>query len=148
MSNISPVQNTAVPSWLTPTELVVLGGIWGASFLFMRVSAHDFGPLPLVEIRLALGALILVPFLCTARKQFTGALWLRLAGIAAVNSAIPFTLFAWGAERAPAGIGAITNAMAGPFAALVAFLFFGEQIGPRRAGGLLLGFIGVVVLSI
>jgi drug/metabolite transporter (DMT)-like permease len=30
---------------------------------------------------------------------------------------------------------------------LVAFLFFGEQIGPRRAVGLLLGFIGVVVLS-
>jgi drug/metabolite transporter (DMT)-like permease len=113
----------------------------------MRVAAHDFGPLPLVEIRLALGALILVPFLWTARKQFTGALWLRLAGIGAINSAIPFALFAWGAERAPAGIGAITNAMAGPFAALVAFLFFGEQIGRRRAFGLLLGFIGVVVLS-
>lgn len=147
MSSISPVRTPAVAAWLTPTELVLLGAIWGASFLFQRVSARDFGALPLVEIRLALGAAILVPFLWTARKQFSGALWLRLAGVAAVNSAIPFALFAWGAERAPAGIGAIANAMAGPFTALVAFLFFGEQIGRRRAFGLLLGFIGVVVLS-
>jgi drug/metabolite transporter (DMT)-like permease len=128
-------------------ELIALGAIWGASFLFMRVSAKDFGPFALVEIRLALGALILLPFLWRARSQFTGALWLRLAGIAAINSAIPFTLFAWGAERAPAGIGAITNAMAVPFTAMVAFMFFGEQIGARRAWGLVLGFIGVVVLA-
>ncbi|HVY82700.1 MAG TPA: DMT family transporter [Steroidobacteraceae bacterium] len=143
----SPVQATATQSWLTPVELTVLGAIWGASFLFMRVSAKDFGPLVLVEIRLALGALILLPFLWRARAQFSGALWLRLAGIAAINSAIPFTFFAWGAERAPAGIGAITNAMAVPFTAMVAFLFFHEQIGGRRAAGLLLGFVGVVVLA-
>jgi drug/metabolite transporter (DMT)-like permease len=137
----------ATQSWLTPVELIVLGAIWGASFLFMRVAANDFGPFALVEIRLALGALILLPFLWRARSQFTGALWLRLAGIAAINSAIPFTLFAWGAERAPAGIGAITNAMAVPFTAMVAFLFFGEKINSRRASGLVLGFIGVVVLA-
>jgi drug/metabolite transporter (DMT)-like permease len=137
----------ATQSWLTPVELIALGAIWGASFLFMRVSAKDFGPFALVEIRLALGALILVPFLWRARSQFTGALWLRLAAIAAINSAVPFTLFAWGAERAPAGIGAITNAMAVPFTAMVAFLFFGEQIGVRRTWGLVLGFIGVVVLA-
>jgi drug/metabolite transporter (DMT)-like permease len=128
-------------------ELTVLGAIWGASFLFMRVAAKDFGPYALVEIRLAFGALILLPFLWQARKQFTGALWLKLTGIAAINSAIPFSLFAWGAERAPAGIGAISNAMAVPFTALVAFLFFHEQIGKRRAAGLFLGFVGVAVLA-
>jgi drug/metabolite transporter (DMT)-like permease len=143
----SSAASVATQSWLTPVELIALGGIWGASFLFMRVAAKDFGPFALVEIRLALGALILVPFLWRARSQFTGALWLRLAGIAAINSAVPFTLFAWGAERAPAGIGAITNAMAVPFTAMVAFLFFGEQINARRASGLILGFVGVVVLA-
>jgi len=69
-------------SWLTPAELVALGAIWGASFLFMRVSAKDFGPFALVEIRLALGAIVLLPFLWRARAQFSGALWLRLAGVA------------------------------------------------------------------
>src|SRR5687767_7802506 len=88
---------TAATSWLTPMELIALGAIWGASFLFMRVSAKDFGPFPLVEMRLALGAAILVPFLWRARAQFSVALWLRLAGIAAINTAIPFLLFAWAA---------------------------------------------------
>jgi drug/metabolite transporter (DMT)-like permease len=143
----APASSISGAAWLTPVELTLLGAIWGASFLFMRVAAKDFGPFALVEIRLAFGAIILLPFLWRARAQFTGALWLKLTGIAAINSALPFTLFAWGAERAPAGIGAITNAMAVPFTALVAFLFFHEEIGKRRAAGLLLGFIGVAVLA-
>ncbi len=131
----------------TALELTLLGAIWGGSFLFMRVAASEFGALPLVEARLALGALVLLPFLWQARAHFTPALWLRIAGIAAVNSVLPFALFAWGAERAPAGIGAITNAMTVMFTALVAYLFYGEQIGARRLGGLAAGFVGVAVLA-
>ena len=131
----------------TALELTLLGAIWGGSFLFMRVAAGDFGPIPLVEARLALGALVLLPFLWRARAQFTPRLWLRIAGIAAINSVIPFALFAWGAERAPAGIGAITNAMTVMFTALVAFLFYGERIGARRLIGLAAGFVGVAVLA-
>jgi drug/metabolite transporter (DMT)-like permease len=133
--------------WRTPAELTLLGAIWGGSFLFMRVAASDFGPLPLVEARLALGALVLTPFLWRARAQFTGRVWLRVAGIAAINSVLPFTLFAWGAERAPAGIGAITNAMTVMFTALVAFLFYGERISARRSMGLVAGFVGVAILA-
>jgi len=134
-------------SWRTPVELTLLGAVWGGSFLFMRVAAADFGPFALVEVRLALGALILMPFLWQARARFTPAVWLRVAGIAAINSVLPFVLFAWGAERAPAGIGAITNAMTVMFAALVAFLFYGERIGPWRWIGLVAGFIGVTILA-
>jgi drug/metabolite transporter (DMT)-like permease len=114
----------------------------------MRVAAGDFGPFALVEVRLCLGAVILLPFLWKARQQFTDPrMWMHLAWISAVNSAIPFVLFAWGAERAPAGIGAITNSMVVMFTAIVAFIFYGQQIGQRRALGLLLGFVGVVVLA-
>ena len=136
-----------VAAWRTAFELTLLGAIWGGSFLFMRVAAADFGPIPLVETRLALGALVLLPFLWRDRAKFTPALWLRIAGIAAINSAIPFLLFAWGAERAPAGIGAISNAMTVMFTALVAFIFYGERISTRRLAGLAAGFVGVVVLA-
>lgn len=137
----------AAGGWRTPLELILLGAIWGGSFLFMRVAAADFGPLPLVEARLALGGLILTPFLWRARAQFTPKLWLRIAGIAAINSVIPFALFAWGAERAPAGIGAITNAMTVMFTYLVAHFFFGERVGARRLVGLIAGFVGVAILA-
>lgn len=128
-------------------ELLLLGAIWGGSFLFMRISAGAFGTFPLVEVRLALGAAVLLPFLWQARTQYTPRLWLKLAGIGAINTAIPFALFAWAAGHAPAGIGAITNSLAVLFAALVARVFYSEPIGTLRLLGLVLGFVGVVVLA-
>lgn len=143
----APSRSQESARWLDPLELGVLGAIWGASFLFMRVAANDFGPAPLVEVRLALGSLVLLPFLWRDRSRFSLRLWPKLALIGAINSALPFLLFAWAAQRAPAGIGAIANAMTVLFTALVGFLFFGERIGTRRALALVVGFVGVVVLA-
>lgn len=134
-------------AWLTPVELLVLGAIWGASFLFTRVAARDLGPFLLVEIRLALGALVLLPFLWRARAKFPLAIWPKIALIGAINGAIPFILFAWAAHRAPAGISAISNAMTVPFTALVGALFFGEKIGWQRALAIGTGLGGVIVLA-
>lgn len=137
----------AARDWRTPLELLLLGAIWGASFLFMRVAAEPFGAFALVDIRLALGALVMLPFLWRDRAAFNRGIWPKLALIGLINSAIPFLLFAWAAQRSPAAIGAICNAMTVLFAALVAFLFFGEKIGVRRALALLVGFTGVVLLA-
>jgi drug/metabolite transporter (DMT)-like permease len=133
--------------WVTPLELLALGAIWGSSFLFMRVAASDFGPAALVEARLVSGLVILLPFLWRGRAFLRLSHWPKLALIGALNSAIPFALFAWGAERAPAGVGAIANSMTVLFAALIAFLVFGEKIGTRRAIALVVGFVGVVILA-
>lgn len=145
-----PHAAAAVPTehpWLLPLELALLGAIWGASFLFMRVAAGDFGATALVEIRLALGALVLLPFLWRSRSVLVAELWPKLLVIGAINSAVPFLLFAWAAQRAPAGVVGISNAMTVLFTALVGMLFFGEGIGIRRAVALLVGFAGVVVLA-
>lgn len=142
-----PMDSPNPQAWRTPLELALLGAIWGASFMFMRVAAKDFGAAPLVELRLVLGALVLLPFLWRARALFPLKRWPMLALVGAINSAIPFLLFAWAAQRAPAGIGAITNSMAVLFTALVGFLFFGEKIGTQRVIALVAGFVGVVVLA-
>lgn len=134
-------------AWLTPLELTLLAAIWGASFLFMRIAAPEFGAVALVELRLALGALVLLPFLWKARALFPARRWPLIALVGAINSAVPFVLFAWAAQQAPAGIGAICNAMAVLFTALVAALFFGERISTQRGIALLAGFAGVVVLA-
>jgi drug/metabolite transporter (DMT)-like permease len=143
----TPIPAPAAARWLTPLEIGLLGAIWGASFMFMRVAAGQFGPFALVEVRLALGALVLLPFLWRARASFPLRLWPKLALIGAINSAVPFLLFAWAAERAPAGVGAICNAMTVLFTALVGALFFGERIGLGRSLTLVAGFAGVVVLA-
>jgi drug/metabolite transporter (DMT)-like permease len=133
--------------WLSGVELTLLGAIWGASFMFQRVAAPEFGALALAEMRLALGALVLLPFLWRSRQMFPPRAWPMLALLGAINSAVPFALFAYAAQRAPAGIGAICNAMAVLFTALIAFLFYGEKIGLRRGVALFAGFAGVVVLA-
>ena len=134
-------------AWLTPVELGLLAAIWGASFMFQRVAAPEFGALPLGEIRLALGALVLLPFLWRDRAAFPLRLWPMLALVGAINSAVPFVLFAWAAQHAPAGIIAISNSLAVLFTAFVAFLFYGERIGGKHTLALLSGFAGVVVLA-
>ena len=141
------LQQNSRRDWITPAELIALGAIWGGSFLFMRVAAGDFGPIALVEVRVVLGALSLMPFLWRVRRSIGASLWLRLAIVGLMNSAIPFTLFAWGAERAPAGVGAIANSMTPLFTALVAFAVWREAISMRRAVALVVGLIGVVVLA-
>ena len=145
--SVAATPAAATVDWLTPTELAVLGAIWGASFMFQRVAAPEFGAMALAEIRLAFGALVLLPFLWRERARFPAARWPMLALIGAINSAVPFALFAWASQYAPAGIVAITNAMAVLFTALVGFLFFHEAIGWRRGAALLAGFAGVVVLA-
>ena len=150
-SDSTPAAHAVAPAaavdWLTPTELGLLGAIWGASFMFQRIAAPEFGAMALAELRLAFGALVLLPFLLRERRRFPAAPWPMLALIGAINSAVPFALFAWASQYAPAGIVAITNAMAVLFTALVGFLFFHEAIGWRRGAALLAGFAGVVVLA-
>jgi len=115
--------------------------------MFQRIAAPQFGAVPLVELRLALGAIPLLPFLWNERERFRGVRPWRIAGVGLINSAIPFVLFAWATERAPAGIGAISNATTAIFTPLLALILFGERIHTRRALGIAAGFIGVVVLA-
>ena len=82
VSATRPLPAPAARGWLTPLERGLLGAIWGASFLFMRVAAKDFGATPLVAVRLALGALILggaVPNLPWVHEVGIFSLWAAAA---------------------------------------------------------------------
>lgn len=129
-------------------RLIALAAIWGGAFLFLRICAPVLGPAMLIELRLLLAALFLaVVALVLGKRLDVRRHWKHFTILGLFNSALPFLLFAWAAQRAPAAIGAICNAMVVLFAALVAYLVFGEKIGARRAVALLTGFIGVVVLA-
>jgi drug/metabolite transporter (DMT)-like permease len=85
-------------------ELLLLGALWGASFLFMRLGAVDFGPLALVFVRVAGAALLLLPWL--ALQGHLGALrrhWRPIAVVGLLNSALPFAFFTMAALVLSAG---------------------------------------------
>lgn len=129
-------------------ELLWLAAIWGASFLFMRMAAPEFGALALVGVRVGLAAAVLLPLL--AWQGQIGALWRHAGPIAAVgllNSALPFVFFSLASLALNTGLSAIFNATTPLWTALVAWLWLHDRPAPSRMVGLALGFAGVVVLA-
>ncbi len=148
MSTAISTTADATTAWRTPVELTLLGAIWGASFMFQRVAAPQFGAVAAGGTAAGTGCAAAAALPVAGTRALPGQwCWWRIVGIGAINSAIPFVLFAWATERAPAGIGAISNATTAIFAPLLALLLFGEKIRTRRAIGIAAGFVGVVVLA-
>ncbi len=129
-------------------QLLLLGAIWGASFPFMLVAVVEFTPLALIEVRVAVGAVSLTTILAIRGELASpsGRTWQFLV-LGAINSAIPFSLFAYAAQYLTAGLSSVLNATAPLFGALVAFLWLGERLRVAQSVGLLLGFCGVVILA-
>lgn len=129
-------------------DLVVLGALWGAAFLFMRVAAPAFGPVTLIAVRVTIAAALLLPLLVRegGLAQARSAAG-RLALVGALNTAIPFTLFAYAALTLPAGLSSVLNATVPLFGALVGVVWLGERPRPLQLVGLGLGFAGVLVLA-
>lgn len=128
-------------------DLLLLGAIWGSSFLFMRIAAPEFGPVPLIAVRVAVAAAFL-SFLLGRRGGFPGMKG-RLAPlglVGALNSAVPFSLFAFATLSLTAGFASVLNATAPLFGALVAYVWLRETLSPSRVLGLALGFVGVLIL--
>ncbi|MBY0113056.1 MAG: DMT family transporter [Phycisphaerales bacterium] len=134
-------------TWRTVVEWLVLGAIWGASFLFARVAVPEFGAVPLVGVRLVVAALALsVPLLMGGHARLIRERWRVLLLVGALNSAIPFSLFAWSLRSLSAGEASVLNATAALFAGLIAAVVLGEHLSRRRTLGLVIGFVGVVLL--
>jgi drug/metabolite transporter (DMT)-like permease len=129
-------------------ELVLLAALWGASFLFMRLGAHEFGPIPLAAVRVGLASAMLVPLL--ASRGQLGELrrhWKGLLLVGALNSAIPFALFSFAALSITAGLSSIVNATTPLWTAVVAFVWLRQGLTPSRVLGLVIGFAGVAFLA-
>lgn len=130
-------------------ELVLLGAIWGASFLFMRVAVPELGPLALIDLRVGIAALVLGMVLVARGKGW----WRQLRAVAgplvvlgAINSAVPFTLFAYATISLTAGFASILNATVPFFGVLVGALWFRDPVARHRLLGIAIGFAGVTTL--
>ena len=129
-------------------ELVLLAAIWGASFLFMRLSAPEFGPVAVAALRVGGASLVLLPLL--AARQGLGAMrqaWRPLLVLGLFNSALPFALFSYAALSITAGLSSILNATTPLWGAIIAWVWLGQRPLKLRILGLVLGFAGVAFLA-
>jgi drug/metabolite transporter (DMT)-like permease len=136
---------------VTPADLLrflSLAAIWGSSYMFMRVVAPAFGPLPLVALRLAGAAAFFMPWTLSPSirpllRRNAGGLFL----VGALNSAIPFSLLTFSMLRLQAGFAAILGATVPLFAVAIDALWWRHPLRRSRLFGLGLGFGGVVLLA-
>ena len=127
--------------------LTALAAIWGSAFMFIKISAVVFGPILLVTLRLLIAGLVFMPFLLRKSKRHLFKPYLpAIFIIAIVSNAIPFSMFAYASLGATSNMLGILNGTTAFLTTVIAYFWLKESVTSKQITGLLLGFIGVLIL--
>jgi hypothetical protein len=132
-------------------QLVILGAIWGASFLFTRIAVPALGPTWLVGIRIGSGALFLLGTAIVLRRSLAGSgrtvdNLRHYAILGFFNTGFPFLLFAYAATTLTASLLSILNSTAPIWGAVIGAALTRTLPVPRVLIGLAAGTTGVALL--
>jgi drug/metabolite transporter (DMT)-like permease len=128
---------------------VLLGLIWGSSFLWIKIGVETISPMMLVTLRVSFGLLALLVVMAAQRQSFPRdrATIMKFVFMGVFNTVVPFLLITWGETKIDSSLASILNAATPLFVIIIGhFWLHDEKITAGRLGGLLLGFAGVVVL--
>jgi drug/metabolite transporter (DMT)-like permease len=126
---------------------LVVGSIWGSSFLLMAFGLESFRPGLVTWLRILFGASVLwlIPGVRTPIDRADRG---RLLLLSITWVVIPFTLF-------PLAQGSVNSAMAGMlngaapiFTAIIATILLRRPPGSRQLVGIPLGFLGVAAIAL
>lgn len=129
--------------------LILLSVLWGGSFFFVGVVVNELPPLTIVTLRVGMAAIALwvFAFMVGIRPPKDLKVWTAFLGMGILNNVIPFTLIVWGQTQIASGLASILNASTPIFAVVVAGLLLpDERVTPLKLIGVVIGFIGVVVM--
>jgi drug/metabolite transporter (DMT)-like permease len=129
--------------------LLFLGATQGASYLFMRVAVRELSPPVVVASRLLLGLPACFVYLAlTGQAARVPRAWREGLFLGVMNAALPFTLITWGEKYIDAGTAGVAIATIPIFVALLAIKMLpGERVTGMRLAGVLVGLLGVGVLT-
>lgn len=127
----------------------LVGLIWGSSFLLIRIGVEELTPFQVVFIRTGIAAIGMNVVLLLRGKHlpfnFKELLPLIIIGIG--NTTLPFALISWGETRIPSSLAGVLQSAAVFFSMIIAhFSFSDEKITLQKIAGMIVGFVGVVVL--
>jgi drug/metabolite transporter (DMT)-like permease len=126
-------------------RLLALAGLWGGSFVFIRVAVPAIGPLGLAFARVTLAFAALAAVALWQRDvPPPRERWRDYLAVGTINSALPFALFSFAEQYVSASTAAILNATSPFFGAVVAALWLKEALTLRQLAGMVLGIAGVV----
>lgn len=129
-------------------RLLLLAALWGASFLFMRITTPAFGAMTSAFLRVLFAAIAL-GLLLGVQGKWSGyqGKFISTLQLGVINSGLPFLMYCLAAQWLPAGYSATLNATAPMMGVLIGALCFAEPLTLRKGGGAILGAIGVAVIA-
>jgi O-acetylserine/cysteine efflux transporter len=125
--------------------LVAICFMWAMNLVLTRWTVTEAGvpPLFFAGVRVTLLAVVLAPFLLPAPRQL-GMMFLIAMGMAGVQ----FGLLFLGLSLSPAGVAAVIGQLGVPFTTILSIIFLGEKVGVYRTVGIVLAFVGVMIIVI
>lgn len=136
---------------MTPANtarLLLLAAIWGASFLMMRILGPVLGALLTAELRVIIAGFALLLWAKITRVDCQwNKYWQHYIFIGAINSALPFALYAWGLLHMPSAYAGILNSSTPLFGAVLSAALMIEKLTPVKTLGLTLGAGGVALVA-
>ncbi len=127
----------------------VLGLLWGSSFLWIKIAVENVSPFVVVALRVSFGLISLLAVMYWQRQSIPRdrATLLKYLFMGVFNVVVPFLLITWGETHIDSSLAAILNATTPLFVIVIAhFALHDEKITGPRLLGLIVGFVGVVVL--
>ena len=138
----------AARDWLW---VILLGSIWGCSFLFNAVLIREIGPLWVSAIRVGIGMLGCWAIFVAMRKPLPREplVYLQMLLLGIIGYAIPFALFPVSQMHLASGVAAIVNALT-PITTVIVSHFWpgGEKATWLKSAGVVAGFTGAAILAL
>lgn len=128
--------------------LLIPSMLWGSSFIFFKELSPIYGPLLTSAIRILFAGLFMWIFFVVTKRSLdfkNNFMFLLIVGI--LNSAIPFTLYAYAALYIPSSLSVIINSTSPMFGALLGVFVLHEKLSLQKMLGLILGIVGVGIVS-
>src|SRR6266550_5364098 len=127
----------------------LLCGIWGSTWLFIKLGLEDLPPLTFAGIRFVIAATILLLLIAVRRVPFPhrGRDLMLLAVTGILSFSLNYGLVFWGEQYISSGLAALLQSMLPAFGLIIAHYYLpGEPMTLPRIAGIVMGVIGVGVI--
>src|ERR1051326_3512899 len=128
---------------------LILCGIWGSTWLFIKLGLADLPPLTFAGIRFLFASLILLLLISARGMRWPRQRrdWLVIAAVGVLQFTLNYGLVFWGEQRISSGLAAVLQSTFPAFGLVIAHLYLPqERITRVKVCGVLLGVIGVAVI--
>jgi drug/metabolite transporter (DMT)-like permease len=128
---------------------VILSVIWGSSFILMKVSKEVLNGYQIGAVRIFAAGLVFLPFALSHFSKIprNKLMLVILSGL--IGNFLPAFLFAIAIEhKIGSSLAGILNSLTPLFVILLSLLFFKAKVQQRKIIGVVIGFAGLLVLSL